>query len=446
MKQFMVLLAACVCPHVFLSAVSADESRLAAESQPIAVTVEEIVQQKVETTTSADADDVAVESEVSVTTAFNAVEVTVEENVGEAAVEGADSTPLAASDEEVRAVPSQKRFVIRLDGNSDQNSALATIVDDSQAKVQTKEKIVVIGPDGKRQEFAISGDKAGKIFKIVTEEETIGNTDEQPSQIDSIVRILKLQDVTGTGSDGEPVSESRLAIGVQCEDVPEAVRSHLELGEKGIMIGCVREESPASDAALMKFDIIVQIGDTDVTTTDDVVSSVTASDGKELSLSIIRHGQPMKVMVTPRKMTFPLLLAPAQTELILHDLNSQGGNNHVQSPAWESIPESVRKKLKGPIGVQSSPRKFHPGVVIEQRMPSNEKDMQGLIEQVRKRAEDSGRVAQIRNLKAVLADTESGTPNKMTEQIEALQGQVYAMEQKLEQLEKRLTAEREDRK
>ena len=435
MKQFVFLLAACVCPHGLFFAVSADESR------PIALTADEIVQQKEVTVSSTDTDDVSVKSEISIAATVNATDEPVDENVQDAAADGADSAPHTG----VLAVPSHQRIVIRLGGNAVEDSTFATIVDDRQTKVQMNGKIVVIGPDGKRQEFAISGNEAGKVFKIVTGVEAAGSEDQQAIYIDSIVRTRKLHDASGTASDGEPVGDARMAIGVQCEDVPDALRSHLDLEEKGIMVVYVREQSPASEAALMKFDIIVHIGDTDVKTTEDLVTSVAASDGKELTLSIIRHGEPMEVVVTPRKMEFPMVLAPALASVFLGDLNSQSGVNIVPNPAWQSLPESVKKQLADYIGVQNSLHKFHPGIVIEQPMPANEKDMQGLIEHVRKLAEDSGKVAHVRSRKAVVSD-ESGTPNRMAESIEALRGQVREMEEKLEQLEKRLAAEGEGQK
>jgi len=439
-KQFVFLLAACVCPHGFYSAASADESRSADESQPIALATDEIVQQKEITARSAVADDAAVKSEVSITATVNETEESLDKNAGDAAVDGADSAP----DTEVLAVPSRKQIVIHLGGNADENSAFATIVDDSQAKVQMNGKIVVIGPDGKRQEFAISGNEAGKVFKFVTGGEATGNADQQASHIDSVVRILKRHDASGTASEDESASEARVAIGVQCEDVPDALRSHLDLGEMGIMVVHVREQSPASEAGLLKFDIIRQIGDTDVTKTDDLVSSVASSEGKELTFSIIRHGEPMKIAVTPRKMQFLVIFAPAQTEFHLGDVSQDTG--HLPgNPAWQSLSESVRKQVEGQIGIQNSLRKFHPGIVIEQRMPSNEKDMQRLIEHARKLAEDSGRVAQIRTQKAFEA-VESGTHDEVAASVEALRDQVRAMEQKLEQFEQRLAAEGDDKK
>ena len=427
MKQFLFLLSACVCPGGFLSAVSA------AESQPIALTADEIVQEEKVTVSSADTDDVSVKSEISITATVNATDEPVDENVQDAAADGADS----ASDSRVHAVPPHKQIVIRLGGQADEESALATIVDDSQAKVHMNGKIVVIGPDGRRQEFTISGNEAGKVFKIVTGEESTGNADQQASHINSIVRILKLHNASGE----ESVNEARVAIGVQCEDVQESLRSHLDLGENGIMVVHVREQSPASEAGLLKFDIITQIGDTDVTKTDDLVSSVASSEGKELTFSIIRHGEPMKISVTPRKMEFPVLFAPAQTGLNLGDL-PQDTRHLAGNPAWQSLPESVRKQVEGQIGVQNSLRKFHPGVVIEQRMPSNEKDMQGLIEHARKLAEDSGRLAQTRSQKALaFMSDESGDAEGVAESIEALREKMHSMEERLDQLQKRLDAQ-----
>ena len=435
MKHFLFLLAACVCPNGFQSTVSADESR------SIGLEADAIVQETEVTTSPAETDDPSVESEVSITTTVNPSEEPVERNVQDAADDGTDSAP----ETEVVDPPSPGQIVIRLGGTADEDSAFATIVDDPQAKVQMDGKIVIIGPDGKRQEFAISGHEAGKVFKIVTVEEATGNEDQHAGHIDTIVRIMQRDDASGTTSDAEPMGEARMAIGVQCECVPDALRSHLDLNETGIMVVHVREQSPASDAALMKFDIIVQTGDTDVKTTEDLVSAVAASDGKELTLSIIRHGEPMKVVVTPRKMEFPVVLAPAQAGLFHGDLNSQSGVNFGPNPAWQSLSDSVKKQLESEIAVQNSVRKFHPGIVIEKQMPSNEKDMQRLIEHARKLAEESGKVARIRTQKNLVPD-ESATPRRNAESIEALRGQVRTMEQKLVQLEKRLASEEEGKK
>lgn len=437
MKQFVFLFAACCGPVGFLSAESADGSRSVDELRSIVLEAEANFQEKEAIASPADKDVVTAESEVSIISTIDSTEDAVEKEVQETAVDEADSP----RETEVHVVPSYQRYFIRLSFNADEDTALSTIVNDRQSKLQINDKIVVIGPDGKHQEFAISGNEAGKVFKIVTGVEATGDEDQHANQIDSIVRLMKRHDA----SDGKPMSESRLAIGVQCECVPDALRSHLDLGEKGIMVGHVKEESPASEAALMKFDIIVQIGDTDIKETDDLVSSVAASEGKELTLSIIRHGKPMKILVTPRIMEFPLLLAPAQTNLFLGDLNAQSAEELAGNPAWESLPESAKKQIERQIAVQNSLRKFHPGIVIEQRMPSNEKDMQQLIEHARKLAEDSGRVAQIRTQKAFEA-VESGVSGEVADNIVALRDQMRSMEQKLEQLQKRLDVEADDKK
>ena len=80
MKQFVFLLAACVCPPGFLSAVSADES------QPIVLTTDEIVQKEEKTASSANTDDVSVESETSITATVNETE----DSLDEIDVDGAD--------------------------------------------------------------------------------------------------------------------------------------------------------------------------------------------------------------------------------------------------------------------------------------------------------------------------------------------------------------------
>lgn len=89
-------------------------------------------------------------------------------------------------------------------------------------------------------------------------------------------------------------------IGVHINDVSPALRSQLNLEkDRGVLIGEVLPESPASKAGIKQYDILLAIGETKVGRNEEVMKAVKEADGKELKLTLLRGGSLLSLTVTP---------------------------------------------------------------------------------------------------------------------------------------------------
>jgi membrane-associated protease RseP (regulator of RpoE activity) len=89
-------------------------------------------------------------------------------------------------------------------------------------------------------------------------------------------------------------------LGVQIAELPEVAKQQLGI-EHGLTVEDVMPESPAAKAEIKKFDILVRAGDTPLKEAGDLVKSVDASQGKELTITVVRGGKDRKVVVTAAK-------------------------------------------------------------------------------------------------------------------------------------------------
>jgi membrane-associated protease RseP (regulator of RpoE activity) len=95
-------------------------------------------------------------------------------------------------------------------------------------------------------------------------------------------------------------------IGVEIHDVSPALRAQLNLAEnRGVLIGRVLPDSPASKAGIKQYDILLAIGDQKIASNDGVLKSVKQADGKEMKLTILRGGSERMVTVTPAERPQP---------------------------------------------------------------------------------------------------------------------------------------------
>lgn len=106
-------------------------------------------------------------------------------------------------------------------------------------------------------------------------------------------------------SDAESIelpSLPKFVIGVSLSDVPDSLRAHLSLAEgTGIMVGAVVPDSPAAKAGLQQYDLLLKSGDRDLKVAKDLQEIVDSSEGKVVSVSVQRKGQPMTMELTPIK-------------------------------------------------------------------------------------------------------------------------------------------------
>jgi hypothetical protein len=116
------------------------------------------------------------------------------------------------------------------------------------------------------------------------------NTTEPPAT----VLFLAEQDETEAGK-----TEYWLGIGLEGE-VPDVLKRHLNL-DHGLVVADVAEDSPAAKAEVKKYDILLKAGDEPLKTPKDLIETLQASDGKELTILIFRDGKNATLHVTPAK-------------------------------------------------------------------------------------------------------------------------------------------------
>jgi membrane-associated protease RseP (regulator of RpoE activity) len=339
---------------------------------------------------------------------------------------------------------------------------------DDSKPVKARARVVVIGPDGKEKVFEVDGDQA-TAFRM-----KLGEGGSPESAIRHLEKVLLLKEgksgdgggdeageVSGIAIAAEP-GEERYMIGVQCEPVSDVLRSHLRLGEHGLLVIDVRPETPAAEAGLQVNDIVVAISDKDLGSSEDLVKSIVDSDGKPLTLNILRAGEKQVVTVTPRKMKMPVVVAPATIDLDLEGMDGLEGLKGLRLEELDKLrarlPEKIREQLgQAEGGIRF--RRVHPGVVVEGRELENG-DVQALVERLKAQAEERAAEARERAeaaKEAARAEAEVAervhkhaaeqaemlhqTMREMREQMEAMRKQMKELEA---ELQKQKSAEKDE--
>jgi serine protease Do len=106
-------------------------------------------------------------------------------------------------------------------------------------------------------------------------------------------------------------------LGVMIEDVTPALADNLELkGRKGALITEVNEDTPAAEAGLEHYDVIVELNDDTVESANDLMSKVAAMKPEtKVRLKVMRDGRAKKITVI-------LGTRPANGELVAKKPNS----------------------------------------------------------------------------------------------------------------------------
>ncbi len=301
-----------------------------------------------------------------------------------------------------------------------------------EPRVKVGGKVIVVGPDGKRKVYDISG-KDGQAFQF-----HLGADDKGVLKSLHDVLIMKEgHELPGVpGAESGDVQEERFVIGVQCEEAGEVLRGHLHLGDTGVILMDVRDETPAAKAGLQKNDIIVKIDEKDLATREELMNAVAASEGKALTLSIIRAGEKQTITVEPKKMKVPVIVASAEIDGEgIGPLNQQG---------LDALPEEIREQLmqkRGSVRIQ----RIHPGVVIDGEIPRDEESLNRMIERIRKSAGDEAAkaVAEAHQAHGHARDAEADahkSTDSLSDSLRSLHKQMEAMQQQMNALQKQLEA------
>jgi exonuclease VII small subunit len=173
-----------------------------------------------------------------------------------------------------------------------QKEKKSKIVDGKQVENKGIAKATIMGPDGEVREIELGIPGEGFTFELAEGLELPGHLDLKLGHLDHAGHLSHLGHLAG----------GKYFIGIQCQPISEALRSHLDIeGNKGLLVENVTADSPAAVAGLKENDILVVAGNKELTSIEDVIKVVNdAGEAKQVvEFGIIRNGKETSVQVTP---------------------------------------------------------------------------------------------------------------------------------------------------
>lgn len=334
---------------------------------------------------------------------------------------GAMTRPCAADENEPAAGQEPQKIEVKVE-------QIVTSDSDGKPDEKVTGRIVVVGPEGEVTEYSLD-DKLPEGVKVLVTP-SIKQGDEQTSEHAAISFVYQTDDAEG---------EERLMVGVHCDVSDEVLRSQLRLGDTGLTVMEVIEDTPAKEAGIQKGDVIVSASGSDLKTVEQLVELVQGSEGNAITFSVLRAGEPVQVAVTPKKM-------PAPHQLILSRVGDVDLGDEHQQLQWLSrldeleIPEEAKDALrKGRVAVRL--HSLQPGIVIDRKMQSEE--IQKLVEQARKQAAAQGALAidakAMAELHRQLAEKmKKSATAEVAQPVEEIRAEMKALQKQLEELQKKL--------
>jgi membrane-associated protease RseP (regulator of RpoE activity) len=104
----------------------------------------------------------------------------------------------------------------------------------------------------------------------------------------------------------DPAVRRRMAppnfrLGARLVPVPPELNDQLDLKGEGLLFQHVEPDGPAGKAGIKEHDILLAVGDKSIKNLRDVIEAMNQTEGKELSVKLLRAGKPTTVSVTPSK-------------------------------------------------------------------------------------------------------------------------------------------------
>jgi membrane-associated protease RseP (regulator of RpoE activity) len=90
-------------------------------------------------------------------------------------------------------------------------------------------------------------------------------------------------------------------LGLVCHPADAALRGHLKLKDTGLIVHEVVPDTPAAKAGVKVHDVLVAAGEQTLSKVEQLVDVANKSEGKELTLTVIRDGEKTAVKITPVK-------------------------------------------------------------------------------------------------------------------------------------------------
>lgn len=150
-----------------------------------------------------------------------------------------------------------------------------------------------------------SGNSGGALFNMygevigITNAKYSGSSTSSSASVDNIgfaIPINQVKNIITSIIEDGTVEKSYIGVSVSSMTTDAAASSGLS---SGAVVQSVTEGSPAEDAGLEAGDIITKAGDTEISSSSDLVLAVQKlSDGDELVLTVYRDGEEMEITVT----------------------------------------------------------------------------------------------------------------------------------------------------
>ncbi len=244
--------------------------------------------------------------------------------------------------------------VIAVEESADEAAAETKPADETTTEAQPVEgtqpvpahvqgKVIVIGPDGERREFSFGRDHRHPAFHV------------RPPHMFRVGPAGEHGEVELGFAPADRQPEGFI-IGLNADPADETLRAQLGLGETGLTVRFVMEGAPAAKAGLQQHDVLIKVGEQDLTSLDVLLQAVRDSAGEPLTITYLRAGEQHTAELTPVKRM--VVVRSARVE------------DPQQLRAW------IEDRVDGPAAFEARIPDFRvqsvrPGVVLETRPEPN---------------------------------------------------------------------------
>ncbi|MCA9052528.1 MAG: PDZ domain-containing protein [Planctomycetaceae bacterium] len=168
--------------------------------------------------------------------------------------------------------------------------------------------IRVIGPDGQIREHRIVHASDVNADVLTEKVKELQKASGDPAKVESIAQemlsVLQSRETSGLSHGG---ADRRFGLGVSlASEVPPALRAQLKLEEDhGVLVQSVADNSPASKAGLLEFDILLAIDGNGISSHRELVEAVQkAGDaGESVKLDVLSGGERKEVNLSPSELS-----------------------------------------------------------------------------------------------------------------------------------------------
>ncbi len=166
------------------------------------------------------------------------------------------------------------QIVLQVESSESKNSSEQTSEENDGIRRKTiiRKEIILIGPDGKQHRIP-----AGNAITI-------------PHQVPDALSEQPHKDL-----------ENQFFIGVTLEIIPEGYHGLIGIEEgKGVLISEVLEKSPASEAGIQKYDVLLKLNGEPISSPMEFKKKVQENKEKKITLSIRRKQENLELSITPK--------------------------------------------------------------------------------------------------------------------------------------------------